>query len=225
MRITVQYKYDTLAFAMDESFRRRWAGCEALAMGRGGVSAVAKATGMSRNTVMRGIEEIQEQLPELVDRMGSGRIRRPGGGRHRCVAVDASLLADLQRLLESTTRGDPDSPLLWTCKSTRGAGNGTRPGAENGTRPIMACWVAIRGGGRKRDASNYGFFGGQKTGAENGTRPITASSAAVRVVGGGPGQGGVRCGRSRCRSRKGGCVSPIAGSPRFPRRFGGIDPL
>jgi transposase len=117
--ITVQDKYDTLAFAMDEAFRRRWAGCEALAMGRGGVSAVARATGMSRNTVMRGIEEIQEQLPELVDRMGRGRVRRPGGGRHRRVAEDASLLADLQRLLESTTRGDPDSPLLWTCKSTR----------------------------------------------------------------------------------------------------------
>ncbi len=60
--ITVQFKYDTLAGAMNEQFRRRWAGCEALAMGRGGVSIVAAETGMSRNTVLRGIAEIQEQV-------------------------------------------------------------------------------------------------------------------------------------------------------------------
>lgn len=119
MRITVEEKYDTLSFGMDEQFRRRWAGCEALAIGRGGVSAVARATGLSRNTVMRGIKEVREQLPELAGRIGRGRIRRPGAGRPKRVDEDVSLLADLRRLLESTTRGDPTSPLLWTCKSTR----------------------------------------------------------------------------------------------------------
>ncbi len=117
--ITVQFKYDTLAGAMNEQFKRRWAGCEALAMGRGGVSAVAAATGMSRNTVLRGIAEIQEHLPELAGRIGQGRIRRPGAGRPARAAEDASLLSDLHALLESSTRGDPDSPLLWTAKSTR----------------------------------------------------------------------------------------------------------
>lgn len=117
--ITVQFKYVTLASAMNEQFRRRWAGCEALAMGRGGVSAVAAATGMSRNTVLRGIAEIQEHLPELAGRIGQERIRRPGGGRRARAAEDASLLSDLRALLESSTRGDPTSPLLWTAKSTR----------------------------------------------------------------------------------------------------------
>jgi transposase len=116
---TVQSKYDTLCGAMNEQFRRRWAGCEALAIGRGGVSAVAAATGMSRNTVLRGISEIREHLPELAERMGEGRVRRPGGGRLSRTAEDASLLSDLQSLLESTTRGEPETPLLWTSKSTR----------------------------------------------------------------------------------------------------------
>jgi transposase len=119
VKISVQFKYDTLAGAMNEEFRRRWAGCEALAMGRGGVSAVAQATGMSRNTVLRGITEIQEHLPELAERIGQGRIRRPGAGRPARTVEDASLLSDLHALLESTTRGEPQSPLLWTSKSTR----------------------------------------------------------------------------------------------------------
>jgi hypothetical protein len=117
--ITLQDKYGTLAYAMDEEFRRRWAGCEALAMGRGGVAAVSRVTGLSRNTILRGIREIDEHLPELSRRIGQGRIRRPGAGRPARTATDASLLADLRGLLESTTRGEPDSPLLWTAKSTR----------------------------------------------------------------------------------------------------------
>jgi len=119
MITSVQEKYDTLAFMMNEQLRRRWAGCEAMAIGRGGVSAVAQATGLSRNTVARGIQEIQETMPELAARVKEGRIRRPGGGRPPMLNRDATLVSDLRRLLESTTRGDPTSPLLWTCKSTR----------------------------------------------------------------------------------------------------------
>jgi hypothetical protein len=116
---TLHEKFDTLSFMMNEQLRRRWAGCEAMAMGRGGVSAVARATGLSRNTICRGIQEIQETMPELAARVKKGYVRRPGGGRPPLSNQDTTLVSDLRRLLESTTRGDPNSPLLWTCKSTR----------------------------------------------------------------------------------------------------------
>lgn len=88
---------------------------EALAIGRGGQVAVARATGVSRPTIRRGIRELRQ--PETApDR---GRIRRPGGGRKRTVERDPSLREDLDKLVEPTSRGDPDSPLRWTCKSVR----------------------------------------------------------------------------------------------------------
>jgi len=119
MVTTVQERYDTLAPMMNEQLRRRWAGCEAMAIGRGGITAVSVATGLSRNTVARGIQEVEETMPELAARVKQGHIRKPGAGRPPMSSEDATLLPDLRRLLESTTRGDPTSPLLWTCKSTR----------------------------------------------------------------------------------------------------------
>jgi transposase len=103
---------------MDEKLRRHWAACEALAVGRGGVSAVSKATGLSRNTIRKGIVEIQEQMPHLAEEIGQ-RVRRPGAGRKRLAETDPTLQSDLQELLEASTRGDPMCPLLWTSKSTR----------------------------------------------------------------------------------------------------------
>ena len=119
---TVGEKYDNLRSMMDEKLRRRWAACEALAMGHGGISATSKATGLSRNTIRRGIHEIQTYMPELVDSIAHAdreRIRRPGAGRPRRVEEDETLARDLHKLLEPVTRGDPVSLLLWTCKSTR----------------------------------------------------------------------------------------------------------
>ena len=95
--------------------RRLMVAVEALAIGRGGQTAVAQATGVSRTTIQQGIRELQQ--PEL--RAGKGRIRRSGGGRKSRVVLDPSLREDLERLVEPTTRGDPESPLRWTCKSVR----------------------------------------------------------------------------------------------------------
>ena len=67
---TVRQKFDTLAPMMNEQLRRRWAGCEAMAIGRGGISAVARSTGLSRNTIRRGIEEVRETMPGLAERAG-----------------------------------------------------------------------------------------------------------------------------------------------------------
>ena len=115
----VSEKFDRLRTGMNEKLRRRWAACEAMAMGRGGISAVSDATGISRTTIVKGIREIEEAYPELAERASDERIRRAGGGRHRLTERDPALPETLEKLVAPATRGDPMSPLLWTSKSTR----------------------------------------------------------------------------------------------------------
>jgi len=117
----VRNKYQALRPVMDEKVRRRWAACEAMAIGWGGITAVAAATGLSRPTLRAGIAEVQGGVPRAEEGQPTEvqRIRRDGGGRRRLTAGDRTLLKDLQAVLESSTRGDPQSPLLWTSKSTR----------------------------------------------------------------------------------------------------------
>src|ERR1700693_2028224 len=112
---TIQTKFRALSPIMDERLRRRWAAAEANSLGRGGISLVAQATGLSRTTIHSGIAELRTDTAEAQ----SSRIRRPGAGRPRLCQQDPRLVHDLEALLESSTRGDTQSPLLWTCKSTR----------------------------------------------------------------------------------------------------------
>jgi hypothetical protein len=114
----VEMKYSKLSSIMDERLKRHWAACEALALGYGGISAVARATGLSRSTIRQGIAEVQGEMPQLAQEIGD-RIRRPGGGRRSLSESDSTLRSDLEALIADSTRGDPMSPLLWTCKSTR----------------------------------------------------------------------------------------------------------
>jgi transposase len=114
----VEMKYENLSSMMDERLKRHWAACEALALGYGGVSEVARATGLSRVTIRKGIAEVQGTMPDLAREI-EGRIRRPGGGRRPLAESDGTLLEDLEGLLADSTRGDPVSPLLWTSHSTR----------------------------------------------------------------------------------------------------------
>ncbi len=86
------------------------------AAGAGGVSAVARATGVSRRAIRAGTRELAARGAAA---LAPGRIRRPGGGRKRTIDQDPTLVADLEKLIEPTTRGDPESPLRWTCKSVR----------------------------------------------------------------------------------------------------------
>lgn len=88
-------------------------------MGRGGIAAVAQATGMSRTTIRKGIHEVQQLYPDLADQMHPERVRQPGGGRRPLTEQDPTLKSDLERLVDPVTRGEPTSPLLWTSKSTR----------------------------------------------------------------------------------------------------------
>ncbi len=99
---------------LDERTRRLTAANEALSLGRGGISLVHRACGLSRKAILKGIREMDagERLPE-------GRIRRPGAGRKAITVSDPQLLETLDEMIEGHTRGDPESPLRWICKSTR----------------------------------------------------------------------------------------------------------
>lgn len=116
----IRSKYQILAKHFDERRRRLWAATEAEVLGRGGISVVARATGLSRNTIAAGIRELKGEVVE--DEPGAGateRIRKAGAGRPKSTEQDPALLRDLERLVEPVTRGDPESPLRWTSKSTR----------------------------------------------------------------------------------------------------------
>lgn len=113
--LEIRRKFDALAPRLNEHTRRVWAATEAQAIGYGGVSLVSRATSVSRRAIGVGLREIEggEVLPE-------GRVRRPGGGRKSVVAKQPELPATLEGMVEPLTRGDPESPLRWTCISTRG---------------------------------------------------------------------------------------------------------
>jgi hypothetical protein len=107
-------KYVALEAALNERTRRLWAGTEAVAWGRGGVAAIMRVTGLARNTVVRGIREAA-----VAPSLEVSRVRAPGGGRKAKAVLDPGLTGALERLVEPLSRGDPESPLRWTCKSTR----------------------------------------------------------------------------------------------------------
>ena len=117
----VQNKYQALRPVLDEKVRRRWAACEALAIGWGGITAVAEATGLSRPTIRAGLAEVRGGASDAAEDPDAERqrLRQVGGGRRRVTESDPGLRKALQALLEASTRGDPQSPLLWTSKSTR----------------------------------------------------------------------------------------------------------
>ena len=110
----IKKRFSVLSRLLDERSRRLVAGAESLALARGGISAVSRATGISRPVIRQGMAELKNPNTALV-----GRIRKPGGGRKKIAERDTAVVADLEKLLEPVTRGDPESPLRWTCKSVR----------------------------------------------------------------------------------------------------------
>jgi hypothetical protein len=110
-------KFASLESVLDERARRLWAAAEARAIGRGGISRVAEATGLSRITIRSGLRELSPSSPPLDREASSGRIRRRGGGRKPLIDHDPKLERALEVLVDPVTRGDPMSPLRWTCKS------------------------------------------------------------------------------------------------------------
>jgi hypothetical protein len=116
----IRRKYAPLRGVLDERSRRLWAATEALELGWGGISLVAIATEMSQTTIRSGIAEVRTRSKSRGNAISiPPRIRRAGGGRKPITDHDPELLAALESLVEPTARGEPDSPLRWTIRSTR----------------------------------------------------------------------------------------------------------
>ena len=149
----IESRYAALASLMDERMRRRWAAAEAKSYGWGGIRAVSRATGMAPNTITKGLAELEtrEIDPEAPCET---RLRKPGAGRKCATDADPELAAALERLVDPVTRGDPQSPLRWTCKSTTQlAGELTKQGHAVSPRTV----------GRLLKAAGYSLQGNRKT--------------------------------------------------------------
>jgi transposase len=115
----IRQRYQALKGTLTERARRLFVAGEAMAFGFGGIAAASKATGMAASAIGRGIAEVQAIEAGGGSSLDPTRSRRAGAGRKKATEKDPSLLADLKTLVESTTRGDPESPLLWTARSQR----------------------------------------------------------------------------------------------------------
>lgn len=127
----IQRRFRSLSAFLDERMRRLVAAAESEAIGYGGVSAVARATGVSRRAITEGIKELQQQEARRGLRPVPSRIRRQGAGRKRAIDKDPTLRTDLDRRVDPATRGDPESPLRWTCKSVRKLAEELREGGHD----------------------------------------------------------------------------------------------
>src|ERR1700730_12635318 len=128
---SIRERFSVVAPFLDERGRRLVAAAEAFAAGYGGITAVAMATGVAPSTIGRGLKELAQDEP-------SERIRRPGAGRKRTISKDPTLLEDLEALVEPTTRGDPGSPLRWTCKSVRRLAQALQAQGHEVSRTLVA---------------------------------------------------------------------------------------
>ena len=129
----IKERYGALRQVLDERSRRLVVAAESLAWGRGGLSAVWRATGVSRRVIRQGRAELKQPVVRP-----AGRVRRPGGGRKRLAEKQPLLAEDLERLVEPVTRGDPESPLRWTCKSVRRLAEELRPLGHHLSYPVVA---------------------------------------------------------------------------------------
>lgn len=114
--IAIRQKYELLSPSMNERLRRLWVATEARQLGRGGITLVSTATGVAHSTIRRGLRELAEGSAIALPPSSA---RRAGGGRKRITETDPRLMEALEALVDPVTRGDPESPLRWTCKSTR----------------------------------------------------------------------------------------------------------
>jgi len=158
---TLRRKFSAMSGELDERGRRRWVAVEARALGRGGITAVATATGMSDRTVRTGLKELDDPEP-----LASDRQRRVGGGRKPHRTVQPGLIAALDRLIEPMVRGTPTSPLRWTCKSTRRLaealrGGGFTVGASTVRRLLAEMGYSLQANRKTREGRQHPDRDGQ----------------------------------------------------------------
>jgi len=148
-------RYRAVAGELNERQLRVWAGAEALSHGRGGQAAVIRATGISHETVRRGMREI-----EAGETIEEGRVRAPGAGRKALAETDPTLIADLERLVADEARGDPESPLLWTAKSVRALARtlrdqGHEVSHETVAKSLRSLDYSLQGNRKTKEGSNH----------------------------------------------------------------------
>src|SRR6202049_259234 len=173
----IRERFSAVAPFLDERGRRLVAAAEAFAAGYGGIAAGRRAIGVAPSTIGRGLKELAQDEP-------SERIRRPGAGRKRTISKDPTLLPDLEALVEPTTRGDPESPLRWTCKSVRRLAQALQAQGHEVSRTLVAHLLNKAGyslqGNRKttegdshpdRDAQ-FGYINTQVTTALAEQQPV-----------------------------------------------------
>lgn len=151
-------KYAALAPLLDERRRRLWAAAEAQALGRGGQAVVAKATGLSRSTLYCGQQELRRGAERTA--LGPSRVRAPGGGRKPLTAQQPQLPQALEALVEPTSRGDPQSPLRWTCKSVRRLaaelrGQGYRIGRQKVAELLHALGYSLQANHKTKEGATH----------------------------------------------------------------------
>jgi hypothetical protein len=158
---TLAGKYTELLDDLDERGRRRWAAAEARALGRGGIAAVALATGLSDRTIRTGLKELDDPVP-----LAGHRQRRNGGGRKPHAITQPGLQDALDRLIEPTARGSPTNPLRWTIQSTRRLadalrGQGYQVSATSVRRMLAALNYSLQGNRKTREGAQHPDRDGQ----------------------------------------------------------------
>jgi Rhodopirellula transposase DDE domain len=157
----VRSRYESLAPVMDERMTRLWAASEAQALGHGGIAAVTKATGILKKRIRYGIRDLaQMRKKPPMQPPRQQRIRRPGAGRKPLTEKDPTLVPDLDSLVEPTTRGDPESPLRWTCKSVRNLAEelramGHQVGPQKVSELLHAQKYSLQGTRKTREGSAH----------------------------------------------------------------------
>ena len=155
----IETKYRALTALMDERMRRQWAATEASAYGWGGIQAVVQATGLSPTTIRKAQAELAARAAQP-DLPVEARLRRRGAGPKRLTQKDPDLVQALEQLVDPVTRGEPDSPLRWTCKSTRTlarelTGQG-HPASDSTVRRLLhAAEYSLQGNRKTREGSKH----------------------------------------------------------------------
>lgn len=191
---TIRTKYESLRAFMSELMRRRWAATEALSLGRGGISVVARATKLSRNTIARGIAELSETNGSISESSTETAVRRAGGGRKEMIDHDPELLTDLQSLVDQDSRGDPESPLQWTCKSTRKLAQelnvkGHKVGARTVANLLRQMNFSLQGNRKTKEGSThpdrnaqFGYINAQVLAFQKTGQPVISVDAKKKEL-------------------------------------------
>ena len=158
---TIRDKYIELLDDLDERGRRRWAAVEARALGRGGITAVASATGLSDRTIRTGLTELADPTP-----VSGNRQRKSGGGRKPHATTQPGLREALDQMIEPTTRGSPTNPLRWTIKSTHRLADALRKqgyavSATSVRRMLVALKYSLQGNRKTREGRQHPDRDGQ----------------------------------------------------------------